>query len=64
MHIIYKDTEIYKINFDKRNKEKCFLDKSKKEIKNENFYKKKVIGEMIGSGVYILRFDLTQSSFL
>ena len=60
----YKDTEIYKINFDKRNKEKCFLDKSKKEIKNENFYKKKVIGEMIGSGVYILRFDLTQSSFL
>ena len=60
----YKDTEIYKIKFDKKNKEKFFLNKEKREIKNKNINNKEIESEMIGSGVYILRFELTQLSYL
>jgi hypothetical protein len=59
------DTEIYKIKFDKRNKEKYFINKDNqkitvKENANDN---KTVEGEKIASGVYILKFALTQDSF-
>ena len=63
------NTEIYKIKFDKRNKEKVFKvttknkDKEKKTIEANNIESKEVEGEMIASGVYIMKFALTENSF-
>lgn len=63
------NTEIYKIKFDKRNKEKAFKettknkDIEKKTIEANNIESKEVEGEMIASGVYIMKFALTENSF-
>jgi len=54
-----EDTEIYKIKFDKRNKEKYFENFGKYNQKNENMIESK----MIASGVYVLKFALTEDSF-
>ena len=60
-----KDTEIYKFKFNKKNKEKEYSNKKKQIKKNSIFVTtKKVEGDMIGSGVYIMRFDLTEGSYL
>jgi len=56
------NTDIYKIIFDKRNKEKFFLKESKKEEKKEDNKKNKK--EEVASGVYILKFNLTDRSFV
>ena len=60
-----KDTEIYKFKFNKKNKEKEYSNK-KKHIKKQSIFvtTKEVEGDMIGSGVYIMRFDLTEGSYL
>ena len=59
-----QDTEIYKIHFNKKNKEKYFIKNNQKSIlKEEENNKKNVEGELVGSGVYILKFSLTQNSF-
>ena len=63
-------TEIYEIQFDKRNKEKFFLkDKNEKEdiqnINNNEETKGKNSKIMtIASGVYVMKFLLTQNSFI
>ena len=60
-----KDTEIYKFKFNKKNKEKEYSNKKKQIKKNSIFVTtKEVEGDMIGSGVYIMRFDLTEGSYL
>lgn len=63
--ICITDTEIYEIKFDKRNKEKYFTNKENQKITvKENANDNKTIeGEKIASGVYILKFALTQDSF-
>ena len=53
------NTEIYKIKFDKKNKEKSAKDKDKQDKKES----KEVEGEMIASGVYVMKFSLTENSF-
>ena len=53
------NTEIYKIKFDKKNKEKSVKDKDKQDKKES----KEVEGEMIASGVYVMKFSLTENSF-
>ena len=60
------NTEIYKIKFDKKNKEKIVKDKDKKkdnQVSNDKNESKEVKGEMIASGVYIMKFSLTENSF-
>ena len=63
-------TEIYEIQFDKRNKEKFFLkDKNEKDdiqnINNNEETKGKNSKIMtIASGVYVMKFLLTQNSFI
>ena len=70
-------TEIYEIQFDKRNKEKVFQnekndkDDNQKEIgfkenQNENKKEKKKENKIlkIASGVYVMKFLLTKNSFI
>ena len=59
------DTEIYEIQFDKRNKEKYFKDKdnNKTTIKEKANCNNMVEGVKIACGVYIFKFSLTQNSF-
>ena len=60
------NTEIYKIKFDKKNKEKIVKDKDKKkdnQVSNDKNESKEVKGEMIASGVYVMKFSLTENSF-
>ena len=60
-----KDTEIYKFKFNKKNKEKEYSNKKKQIKKNSIFVTtKEVEGDMIDSGVYIMKFDLTEGSYL
>ena len=55
-------TNIYNIEFDKRNKEKLTKD-SKNEPKNDsNNISKNIL--TIASGVYILKFKLTERSYV
>jgi len=62
-------TQIYEINFDNRNKEKLFKNDEGKSITKEKANpkkketKKEVEGQKIASGVYILKFSLTENSF-
>jgi len=71
------NTNVYKILFDKRNKEKIFLKEFKNEEKKENENnikedantKKKETEknnkkEEVASGVYVLKFNLTDRSFV
>ena len=53
------NTGLYQIKFDKRNKEKKPIRNS--EANKEN---KEVEGEMIASGVYVMKFSLTENSFI
>ena len=58
-----QDTEIYKIHFNKKNKEKFFVENNQKHILKEDVNNNKIVeGEKIGCGVYILKFSLTQNS--
>lgn len=59
-----ENTKTYEIKFDERNKEK-FFDKNNQTTKvNEDANNKNMKeGKKIASGVYILRFSLTQDSF-
>ena len=57
-------TNIYKIGFDKRNKERFFNKESKKESKKEDANQKKDTIEEIASGVYVMKFKLTERSFI
>ena len=68
------NTEIYEIQFDKRNKEK-FFQKDKDEIKKSGEFKENPNEEKseknkankimrIASGVYVMKFLLTQTSFI
>ena len=60
------NTGIYQIKFDKKNKEKVANDKENKKVNKSEGNKKEskeVGGEMIASGVYILKFSLTENSF-
>ena len=62
-HAIGK-TEIYEIQFNENNREKYFKKNSKKiEITDEIKNDKIVEGKKIASGVYILKFSLTQGSY-
>ena len=56
------NTNIYKIMFDKRNKEKYFKDESKVEGKKEE--DKNIKKEEVASGVYVLKFNLTDRSYV
>ena len=60
------NTEIYKIKFDKKNKEKKAKANSNvtQNNKEDKGNKKEVEGEMIACGVYIMKFELTQTSFI
>ena len=67
-------TEIYEIQFDKRNKEKAFQNEKNdnqkeigfKENQNENKKEKKKENKIlkIASGVYVMKFLLTKNSFI
>ena len=56
-------TGIYQIKFNENNKEKENLKEIPKEINNSLNNNEDVEGKKIASGVYILKFMLTQDSF-
>lgn len=59
-----ENTKIYEIEFDERNKEKFFDNNNQKTKVNEDANNKNIKeGKKIASGVYILKFSLTQDSF-
>ena len=59
-----ENTKIYEIEFDERNKEKFFDNNNQTTKVNEDVNNKNIKeGKKIASGVYILKFSLTQDSF-
>lgn len=59
-----ENTKIYEIEFDERNKEKFFDNNNQTTKVNEDANNKNIKeGKKIASGVYILKFYLTQDSF-
>ena len=56
-------TGIYQIKFNDNNKEKESLKEAPKEVANSLNNKEEVEGRMIASGIYILKFMLTQDSY-
>ena len=58
------NTNIYKIKFDKRNKEKVFSKETKNEPKKDDGKDKNNKIEEIASGVYIMKFKLTEISYI
>ena len=56
-------TGIYQIKFNENNKEKETLKETPKEINNNLNNNEEVEGKKIASGVYVLKFMLTQDSF-
>ena len=56
-------TGIYQIKFNENNKEKENLKEIPKEINNSLNNNEEVEGKKIASGVYVLKFMLTQDSF-
>jgi hypothetical protein len=59
------ETEIYEIQFDKRNNEKYFKNKDNQKVNiKENANDKKMVEAIkIACGVYVFKFSLTQNSF-
>ena len=59
-----EDTKIYEIKFDERNKEKYFKENNQIiKIKEDANNKDMKEGKKIASGVYLLRFSITQDNF-
>jgi hypothetical protein len=56
-------TGIYQIKFNDNNKEKETLKEAPKEVANSLNNKEEVEGKMIASGIYVLKFMLTQDSY-
>ena len=59
------ETEIYEIQFDRRNNEKYFKNKDNQKVNiKENANDKKMVEAIkIACGVYVFKFSLTQNSF-